>query len=44
LTGAGLVGRPSAGKKVEVDPANLQTIRTVHGQGYVFVPGPVTRR
>jgi two-component system phosphate regulon response regulator OmpR len=31
-------------KKVEVDPANPQTIRTVHGQGYVFVPGPVTRR
>jgi two-component system phosphate regulon response regulator OmpR len=31
-------------KKVEVDSANPQTIRTVHGQGYVFVPGPVTRR
>lgn len=26
-------------KKVERDPANPQAIRTVHGQGYVFVPG-----
>lgn len=31
-------------KKVERDPANPQSIRTVHGQGYVFVPGAVTRR
>jgi two-component system phosphate regulon response regulator OmpR len=31
-------------KKVEVDPASPQTIRTVHGQGYVFVPGTITRR
>ena len=26
-------------KKLEIDPANPQTIRTVHGQGYMFVPG-----
>jgi two-component system phosphate regulon response regulator OmpR len=31
-------------KKVEVDPSNPQTIRTVHGQGYVFVPGTTPRR
>jgi two-component system phosphate regulon response regulator OmpR len=31
-------------KKLEIDPANPQTIRTVHGQGYVFVPGAATRR
>lgn len=26
-------------RKVESDPAHPETIRTVHGQGYVFVPG-----
>jgi two-component system phosphate regulon response regulator OmpR len=26
-------------RKVEADPAHPETIRTVHGQGYVFVPG-----
>ena len=26
-------------KKLEADPANPQSIRTIHGQGYVFVPG-----
>jgi len=30
-------------KKLEVDPANPQTIRTVHGQGYMFVPGSARR-
>ncbi|HZF41982.1 MAG TPA: response regulator [Sphingomonadaceae bacterium] len=30
-------------RKLEVDPANPQTIRTVHGQGYMFVPGPPRR-
>lgn len=31
-------------KKVERDPGNPQAIRTVHGQGYVFVPGSTSRR
>ena len=31
-------------KKVEPDPAHPQAIRTVHAQGYVFVPGAATRR
>jgi two-component system phosphate regulon response regulator OmpR len=30
-------------KKLEPDPANPQTIRTVHGQGYMFVPGSARR-
>ena len=25
-------------KKIEVDPAKPEVIRTVHGEGYVFVP------
>jgi two-component system phosphate regulon response regulator OmpR len=31
-------------KKVERDPSAPQAIRTVHGQGYVFVPGTAPRR
>jgi two-component system phosphate regulon response regulator OmpR len=31
-------------RKVEADPANPQTIRTVHGQGYMFVPGTANAR
>lgn len=31
-------------KKVERDAAHPETIRTVHGQGYMFVPGGSTRR
>lgn len=31
-------------RKIEADPSHPQTIRTVHGQGYMFVPGATSRR
>lgn len=31
-------------RKIEADPSRPETIRTVHGQGYMFVPGATTRR
>lgn len=30
-------------KKIEVDPAKPQVLKTVRGAGYVFVPGPAAR-
>jgi two-component system phosphate regulon response regulator OmpR len=31
-------------RKVEVDPAKPQAIKTMRGAGYMFVPGPVAKR